>query len=169
MSTKLIGRVFGLEPNSIFLFGDDDSIEIPNDIGHFSDLRAYTDYEVQGNSCQASQFTGESSQHELPLPKRTTMKTITAKRWSPFSRGKSINKPPGVTSEIAWQKSIEIHSYTTSGLEKHTNYPLELTPSTANITSISAMLSAEVFNGQSCVLLDVDNLKIPDSTTTRGK
>ena len=97
------------------------------------------------------------------------------KRWNPLSltsRGKT-SKPPGVTmadkKEVVWQKTIEICAFNESlQLEKQMNYPLDLTPATANITSVSDILSADVFNGQACVLLDVDNLKIPDSVTTRG-
>ena len=173
MSTKWIGKVFGLNPDSILLFGNDDTIETPDDDGNFTDLKSYTDYDVQG---EINQLTGGSTEH-VPISKRgrgmiSSTKGVVGKKWTPFSlsnRGKS-NKPPGVTSsEIICQKSIEIYSYTRSGLEKHTNYPLELTSLTANIKSVSEMLSVEVFKGESCVLLDVDNLKIPDSTITRGK
>ena len=66
------------------------------------------------------------------------------------------------------QKTIEIYSCVNSHLEK---YPLELSASTANIHvfTVSEILSSEVFHGESCFLLDIDNLKIPDSATTRGK
>ena len=39
---------------------------------------------------------------------------------------------------------------------------------TATINNIADMTSAEAFEGESVVLLDADNLRIPDSIGTRG-
>ncbi len=187
LSTKWIGKVFGLYPDSIILVGDDDTIEIPDEYGSFTGLKRFTDYEVQGDSTKLpiSPSGSGSSQHAfVPIPKRgkdiivsTARSGDSGKRWNPLSlsRGKT-NKPPGVTmsdnkvKQVICQKTMEIHAFKDScqAVEKVLNYPLELTTATANISSVSEILSTEVFNGEPCVLLDVDNLKIPDSSTTRG-
>ncbi len=181
LCTRIIGKVFGVYPDSVILVGDDGTVEVPDEQGNFTDLSSFTDYEVQGESAQSAQSSGSSQHAFVPISKRgkeTVHRMVKAgKRWNPLSlttRGKtSTSKPPGVTMadkrKVAWQKTIEICAFNDSfHLEKQMNYPLDLTPATANITSVSDILSADVFNGQGCVLLDVDNLKIPDSATTRG-
>ena len=48
------------------------------------------------------------------------------------------------------------------------NLPLTLNENTATITRIADMTSAEAFEGDALVLLDSENLRIPDSVGTRG-
>ena len=56
----------------------------------------------------------------------------------------------------------------TASLKKAFNLPLMLREQTATINNIADMTSAEAFEGESVVLLDADNLRIPDSIGTRG-
>ena len=44
-----------------------------------------------------------------------------------------------------------------------------LTPATACIEAVMNILSVEAFDGQEVVLLDKDNLRIPDNHTIRSK
>ena len=63
LTAKLIGKVFGLYPESVILFTDE--LEVPDDEGSFH-LRAYCTYIVQGDkkpvvSANVEQCSGQSS------------------------------------------------------------------------------------------------------------
>ena len=60
---------------------------------------------------------------------------------------------------------IEIHEFSNGELKKTSNFPISLTPDTACIEFISAQVSVELFHGEKVILIDNENLKIPDSST----
>ena len=79
-------------------------------------------------------------------------------------------KPPGVTfatGKEEWTKNVQVCNYLKSfgTLRKFSNF---LTESTLSIKQVSQQLSHEAFGGQTVVLLDNDNLKIPDTTASQG-
>ena len=126
MTMKMIGKVFGLFPDSAILIGDNETVETPDDKGVFSEVLQLVEYEAHGDSIQTSQ----RSEH-THIPKNVPGNQG-GKNWPSFSRSK-ISRPPGVTAseikEESWQK---IHNYTENDLKKHTIYPLHITTSTAN-------------------------------------
>ena len=62
---------------------------------------------------------------------------------------------------------MEVCSYDMSSdsIKKNFNLPIILAESTANVSRIA---SAEACDGDSVLILDSDNLRIPDSVGTRG-
>ena len=78
-------------------------------------------------------------------------------------------KPPGVAAKaIEWTKGIEVNQFVNGGLKKFSNFPILLTEATATI-ACAEQLSNEVFSGKKVVLLDNDNLPIPETSASRGK
>ncbi len=65
---------------------------------------------------------------------------------------------------------MEICSYDKSydSIKKKFNLPIILTESTASVSQIVGIVSAEGFEGDSVVILDSQNLRIPDSNGTKG-
>ena len=53
-------------------------------------------------------------------------------------------------------------------LRKICNLPVPLTEQSASITSVSQFVSQEGFGGAAVVLLDNENLKLPDTVGTCG-
>lgn len=77
------------------------------------------------------------------------------------------HKPSVVLSET---KNIEIHLYDSEkhNLVKCINIPVLISPSTATITIVSAILFLEAFQRKSAVFIDNENLTIPDTVASRG-
>ena len=65
---------------------------------------------------------------------------------------------------------MEVCCYDSSSgcIKKTFNLPLTLNESTASVTKVADIASAETFEGDAVVLLDSENLQIPDSVGTRG-
>ncbi len=65
---------------------------------------------------------------------------------------------------------MEICSYDKSydSIKKKFNLPIILTESTASVSQIVGIVSAEGFEGDSVIILDSQNLRIPDSNGTKG-
>ena len=182
LNTKSIGQVFGFFPDSIFLICDDGKLVSPSESGIFTDLRQYYKYEVIGESVK-NQPTDFRANFGCPKPPSMAVpvmgsfsSAMTAA--SPRPRGISIKtkwpaKPPGVTfatGKEEWTKNVEVCNYSKSlgTLRKISNFPITLTESTSSIKQVSQQLSHEAFGGQTVILLDNDNLKIPDTTASRG-
>ena len=70
----------------------------------------------------------------------------------------------------SWTETVEICCYELSSacIKKTFNLPLTLNENTATVTRIADITSAEAFEGDAVVLLDSENLQIPDSVGTRG-
>lgn len=47
--------------------------------------------------------------------------------------------------------------------------PIVMMEETASIPRVTQMVSNDVFNGEDTVLLDIDYLKIPNTSATRGE
>ena len=54
-------------------------------------------------------------------------------------------------------------------IKKTFNLPLTLTEQTSSVSGVADIASAEAFGGEPVVILDSENLRIPDSIGTRGK
>ena len=68
------------------------------------------------------------------------------------------------------EKNIEICECTTDGrLKKVSNFPMSMTNDTAKVDYITESISQELFDGVEVLLIDAENLKIRDSTVTRGE
>ena len=57
LTAQLIGKIFNIFPDSIFLVASDGTIEVPDECGYFSGSHTYMDYEVQGDSCISRDYT----------------------------------------------------------------------------------------------------------------
>ena len=95
-----------------------------------------------------------------------------SKKWKPSTSLSLIrNKPPGVATQEgkksapSWTKTLEISSYDPleAVFKKTFNLPLE------EISTVNDLASAEAFGGDAVIILDSDNLRIPDSAGTRGE
>ena len=83
---------------------------------------------------------------------------------------KKLAKPPGVLcNEAEWMKTVGIYSFADGEYEKVGNFPVRLTEEKANILYVKKVVSEESFKGKDVVIVDVDFLKIPDTSSTRGK
>lgn len=79
-------------------------------------------------------------------------------------------KPPGVAAKnIEWTKGVEVYHFLNGDLKKFSNFPILLTEATASIGHVSEQLSLEVFSGKKVLLLDNDNLPIPETSASRGE
>ena len=164
LNTQTIARVFGLFPDNIFLVAKHNgSVELPDDSGKFS-LKSYNKYEVCGDALKPS----DTSPVTQPF-------LVTNTSAPPKLKGISIKtkwpaKPPGVLAKKAmeWTKNIEVNQYNNGELKKFSNFPIILTESTATIMHVSKQLACEAFAGNKVILLDNDNLPIPNTTATKG-
>ena len=80
--------------------------------------------------------------------------------------GKKPGRQPGET----WTKTIDICTWDDSTIKKTFNLPITLSEkgSDATVGGVAALVATEAFDGEEVVLLDADNLLIPDSCGTRG-
>lgn len=168
LNLRPIGQIFGLFSDSILLIADDGTVEIPDERGEFS-LQTFLRYQVHGEpllpkntpqstklpSCGTMVATGATSTR---TPKGISIKT----KWP--------GKPPGVAAKnIEWTKGIEVYHFLNGDLKKFLNFPILLTEATASIGHVSEQLSFEVFSGKKVLLLDNDNLPIPETLASRGE
>ena len=72
------------------------------------------------------------------------------------------------SSELIWTKNVEICSLEGTTVKKSHNLPIYFKKGTASVASVSEFVSQEAFDGNAVVLLDAENLKIPDTIGTRG-
>ena len=169
----------------MFLISEDDnSVESPNEDGRFIGLYSFTtSYEVKGDpipddasfeeNISSKQIAGQKRRlSSMPLSLSQT--TVAAgPGYSGFKFRAKKSKPPGVEAsgklKDSWRKTVDVCSVVEGSLKKVSNHPVTLTPSTACIEAISNIVSAEAFHGETIVLLDKDNLKIPDNKTTRSE
>ena len=66
---------------------------------------------------------------------------------------------------------MEIYSYDVqeSVFKKTFNLPLTLTEDTSTVNKVADLASAEAFGSDDVIILNSDNLRIPDSAETRGE
>ena len=61
-----------------------------------------------------------------------------------------------------------LYDMSSDSIEKNFNLLIVLAESTANVSRIADITFAEAFDGDSVLILDSDNVRIPDSVGTRG-
>ena len=96
----------------------------------------------------------------------------TKAKWKPLV----TPRPPGVTKQEvrkyragnSWTKMVEICRFDTdtTAIKKTFNLPLTLTEQTSSVADIA---SAEAFGGEPVVIIDAENLRIPDRIGTRSR
>lgn len=169
LSAKSIGRAFHLFPDSIVLISDEGFLEDHENYGYFPlfDSVSCRNFTVQGESMDP---TSQATASPLAAASFSRKRKLAGNSFKPKGTAGS-SKPPGVTTlkPASWRKNIEVCSITDRRVRKSTNYPVTLTPATACIEAVMNILSVEAFDGQEVVLLDKDNLRIPDNHTTRSK
>lgn len=208
ITTRWIGKVFNVFPDSIILVADDGTIEVPDESGSFTGLLSYMPYEVQGDDCvptagaleaeghmrEMGESSGLCGSFKAPIHSRKNDvfgkssifgKSSKQSQSGYKHKGPSIaTKPPGVKAQetladkggrkadaTEWKKNIDICEYdpaVSGGLKKTGNFPIPLNNESARVDYIAESISQELFEGEEAVLLDSDNLKIRDSTVTRG-
>ena len=190
MTTSTLGKIFNVFPQSLFLVGSDGTVATPDVDGDFDtyDLTPDVEWNVNGDSSKPSTSSflqvnqpGRNSPYayQQSEPSSSSNAKPSKGKWRPLSL--SRNKPPGVAKqELAhtgqsmktrkgvgetWTKTIEVCSYEDNSIKKLSIYPYK----TASVGGVSEIVSTEAFNGEEVVLIDNDNLKIPNSARTRGK
>ena len=101
-------------------------------------------------------------------PKFSTSSLRSQPNTYPKSLGVELNKQRPTPAQ-AWTKTVEICTLDGSQLKKSFNLPVSLTESSATVVRVAEFVSTEAFDSASVVLLDSENLLIPDSVGTRGK
>ena len=171
MRTETIG-----ESDSIFLIGDDGTVATAED-GNFNSFEMESDigWTVSGNTV--------STAINLQQPK-LSLSSSSSSKWKPGGSGSipqsplpSLKKGKNFTSKshvpstgLSWTKSVGICSYDVSSdsIKKNYNLPIILTENTASVSKIADIVSAEGFDEDPVVVIDSENLRIPDSKGTKG-
>ena len=193
LRTATLGKIFNVFPQSLFLVGSDGTVATPDEDGDFEsfDMSQDVEWMVCGDSSKAvgnyslempavstTSYAYQSQQSEA-----CTSKSVKSAKWKPsLSLSLMRNKPPGVMKQEgqskksgkghgeAWTKTIEICKYDRedNAIKKTLNLPITLSEKTASVSHVGEIVSSESFEGEEVILLDSDNLKIPDSAGTRG-
>ena len=66
------------------------------------------------------------------------------------------------------RRSRSAHNYEDSMIKKTFNLPINLSEKGSTVSGVAAVVASEAFEEEPVVLLDADNLVIPDSGGTRG-
>ena len=169
LNLKCISQIFRFFPDSIILVADDGSVEFPDEQGNFS-LASYLSYQVQGDSLAKGPAPCTINSSPLSLPSTSAARAPVRTPRGISIKAKWPSKPPAVAAKecTEWTKSIEVNQVTNGELKKFSNFPIILSEPSATILHISQQLSCEVFAGKKVILLDNDNLPIPDTTASRG-
>ena len=188
MTVETLGKVFNFVSATIFLVGDDGSVATPCEDGTFDTFEMNCD--VVWTVCGSSSLTREGPGGSTSSSINRQQNKAGSGKWRP-SVGSSIvaassTATPAVGSRTSkheskkpsggggpgqsWTKTVEICCYelSSSCIKKTFNLPLTLNENTATVTRIADITSAEAFEGDAVVLLDSENLRIPDSVGTRG-
>ena len=188
LTVKWIGKLFGLYPESILLFTDQEGqLEVPDDSGKFH-LEEIKVYKVQGESIPTLGGIGDAgpsmltfsspvpptgtvTPNALPYPYPPVNQPNAHKKSKRFSLKTKAPEPPSLEASVGWRKNIELYEYSkiSRELRKTSNYPLSLTTSSASLSYITEKISAECYSNNEVVLLDNDNFKIPSNSCTQGK
>jgi hypothetical protein len=195
MRIATLGKIFNIFPQSLFLVGSNGTVATPDEEGDFDtyDMSRDAEWTVSGDSSKPSAtdlpsrstnspYAYQSQQPEASQPSTSKYAKAGSKaaKWRPsLSLSMMRNKPPGVAKQEglsrkpgkghgeAWTKTIEICTYddSTYAMRKTLNLPITLSEKTASVNRVAEIVS---FEGEEVVLLDSDNLKIPDRAGTRG-
>ena len=183
MTASTVSKIFNVFPHSIVLVGEDGTVATPDDNGEFNLYDMSTDviWSVNGDSSKPGEnMPRPSTSYAYQQPNHGNSED-TRSKWKPLAR----HKPPGVSKQdsnkekrapgrpsgSSWTKTIEICRFDCSdmAIKKTLNLPVTLTNQTSSVTGVGDIVSAEAFGGDTVVILDSENLRIPDSVGTRGK
>lgn len=176
MSVDTLAKIFSLSTSSIFLVADDGAVATSDDDGSFNTYEMSTDvcWIVNGHGSSSSSSSACGQQAKLEKWRPATQVYVQDRRVLSLKKSSSFSKPEkkgsGSTGTGSWTKTVEVCVFDicSSTIKKTFNLPLTLTESTASVTKISDITSAEAFDGDCVVLLDSENLRIPDNIGTRG-
>lgn len=186
MTAATVAKIFNVFPQSIVLVGDDGTVATPDSNGDFSflELSCETSWTVNGDPSKTDDSHKQrsaSSSYAYQQPQNAEACSSSKTKWKPGAFSTSRHKPPGVTKQegsasgrkpsSSWTKTVEVCTYDVhdSSFKKTFNLPLTLTDDTSTVNKVADLASAEAFGGDSVVILDSDNLRIPDSAGTRGE
>ena len=166
LNLKTIAQIFGFFPDSVFLIDErNDAVETADETGIFY-LEKSVKYKVYGESI----ITPVLPPPVLKVPGTPTISNSARAPPKGFSiKTKWPARPASASKELEWTKTIEVSQVTNGEMKKLSNFPVALNEASANIIHVSQQLSSEVFGGKSVILLDNDNLPIPDTVASRGK
>ena len=196
LNTETLGKFFNLFPQSIFLIADDGSVATPDSqTGEFDtyDINSDIVWTINGDTTkpasaaigqvgeilgkpgtsyayqQPSTEAGPSSSHKRKWKPRYTSTVLKSSGYKPpgATKPESSKKPGRQVGEI-WTKTIEICTYEDSIIKKTFNLPISLSEKGSTVSGVAAVVASEAFGEEPVVLLDADNLVIPDSGGTRG-
>ena len=163
LNARAVGRVFNLSPQTVFLVADDGSVELPDEDGSFNVDNMDTSRVWTCN--------GDSSKPAV-LPNQWLRPISSGGRYlsegRPITEGRIEQRTRRRSCGSEWIKRIEICDLQSSVLKKLFNLPVSLTEQSATVSYIVEFVSEEAFDGAAVVLLDSENLKIPDTIGTRG-
>lgn len=186
LTTQVLSKLFGLFPDSILLLSEDGYVETADPDGRFDDVDDLPVWSVGGESMKpvvAGPGPGPSTSVAPYLYQPSVSKRGKGKgKWTPGG----MRKPPGVRAEelerqdqtatvphskqpAEWRKSIEVCKWSDDGWRKMLNLPIVMTEESASVPSVTQMVANDAFNGEETVLLDIDYLKIPNTSATRGE
>ena len=188
LNARSIGRVFNVFPQSVFLVADDGSV-IPDEDGNLNvdNMDASFVWTCDGDSSRPAESAAGTSLYGSPFayqPLEASMAITerkTRNRWAPKfntsmlraqNSGQHANEAKQWVDslvDLTWTKNIEICSFEGSDVKKLFTLPISLTEKSASVSSVSKFVSQEGFEGHAVVLLDSENLKIPDTFGTCGK
>ena len=191
LNIETLGKIFNLFPQSIFLIADDDSVATPDSqSGEFDtyDINSDVVWTINGDSTkpasgQTGGFSTKPGTRYAYQQSYTESGSFMKKKWKPKHISAVMNrassKPPGATKPESgkkpgrqvgetWTKTIEICSYEDSLIKKTFNLPINLSEKGSTVSGVAAVVASEAFEDEPVVLLDADNLIIPDSGGTRG-
>lgn len=160
-------------------YGDFESFDMSQDVEWMvcgDSSKAIGNYSLEMPAVSTTSYVYQSQQSEA-----CTSKSVKSAKSKPsLSLSLIWNKPPGVMKQgqskksgkghgEAWTKTIEICKYDRddNAIKKTFNLPITLSEKTASVSRVGEIVSSESFEGEE-VILDSDNLKIPDSAGTRG-
>ena len=141
LNSKALGHVFRMAPESVFLVAENGNVELPDMRGAFN----------VHNMDSSLLWCCEGSYLGAVRTRRRGMNSFSVR-----------------VSESAWIKMIEVYDFNGIGLRKICNLPVPLTEQSSSVSSVSQLVSQETFAGAAVVLLDWENLRIPDAVRTRG-
>ena len=101
------------------------------------------------------------------VPKYTTSLLATSQKKPESFRSSDESKRQSPLDPV-WTKSIEICNFEGSELKKAFNLPVALNEKSATVSDVAEFVSDEAFEGASVVLLDSENLQIPNTIGTQG-
>lgn len=163
LNARAVSRVFNLFPQTVFLSADDGSVELPDEDGSFN-----------VDNMDASQVwtcNGDSAKPAITLNQWLCPVSSGSQYWPeerPLIKRRFGQSKRRCSCGSEWIKRIEICDLEGSVLKKIFNLSVSLTEQSATVSSIAEFVSEEAFNGAAVVLLDSENLEIPDTIGTRG-